>query len=94
MYTLNKTKQQIADNINGILEQELITASKIVYPPQKEMGDLSLPCFELAQTLQKNPTDIAEDLKEKLSLPESVEQIQTSGPYLNFFLNKDRKSVV
>ena len=88
MYTLNKTKQQIADNINGILEQELITASKIVYPPQKEMGDLSLPCFELAQTLQKNPADIAEDLKGKVYLPESVEQIQTSGPYLNFFLNK------
>lgn len=88
MYFLDKIKQQIADNINRALEQELITAQKLSYPPQKEMGELSFPCFELARTLQKNPADIATDLKEKVSLPEGIREVQTAGPYLNFFLDR------
>lgn len=88
MYTLNKLKQAIADNINQVLEKDLVQANKIAYPPQKEMGELSFPCFELAQTLQKDPKDIATDLKEKISLPDGVSEAQTAGPYLNFFLDK------
>ena len=90
MYTLNKIKQKLADKINEALEQNTVVATKLVYPPQKDMGELSFPCFELAQQLQKNPADIAADLKEKISLPEGVREVQTAGPYLNFFLDKAR----
>jgi len=40
---------------------------------------------------KKNPAEIASHLKDKLTskkLPKEIEKIETKGPYLNFFINK------
>ena len=37
------------------------------YPPDKEMGDIALPCFKLSKTLRKAPTVIAQSLSDLLS---------------------------
>ncbi len=35
-------------------------------PPDRKMGDLAFPCFQLAKTLRKAPPMIAKDLCEKI----------------------------
>ena len=59
----------------------------IEIPPSLEMGDYSFPCFILARKLKKNPNQIAKDLKEKIK-SKDFEKIESSGPYINFFINR------
>ena len=56
------------------------------YPPDKEMGDIALPCFKLSKTLRKAPPVIAQSLSDSLSetFPDGVGKITSSGGYLNF----------
>lgn len=61
----------------------------IEIPPQENMGDYSFPCFQLAKTLRKNPAQIAGELVEKLEI-EDFAQIKNIGPYINFFLNREK----
>ena len=41
------------------------------FPPNDELGDVSLPCFKLSRTLRKAPAAIAAELAEKIK-PEAV----------------------
>src|SRR3989344_5177247 len=62
----------------------------IEIPPKQEMGDYSFPCFFLAEKLKDNPSQIAIELREKIgNVPVmEFEDIQTKGPYINFFVNR------
>jgi arginyl-tRNA synthetase len=63
--------------------------SKVGIPPSNEMGDFSFPCFFLADQLKLNPVQIALNLRENIgNPPEEFEDIQTAGPYINFFVNR------
>ena len=59
-------------------------------PPSPEMGDYSFPCFFLSEKLKDNPSQIALEIREKIgNLSETdFEDIQTKGPYINFFVNR------
>jgi len=57
-----------------------------VYPPSAELGDLSLPMFELAKTKKISPAILAKELAEKFSNLTGVKEIKAVGPYLNFYL--------
>jgi len=59
-------------------------------PPNSEMGDFAFPCFFLSKQLKDNPTQIAIELREKIGTPSATdfEDIQTAGPYINFFFNR------
>jgi len=66
----------------------------IEIPPNPvDMGDYSFPCFSLSSKLKDNPVQIAIEIREQIgNITETdFEDIQTKGPYINFFLN--RKSV-
>lgn len=61
-------------------------------PPTPEMGDFAFPCFFLAGKLKMSPDEIALNVREEIeTFPEGIEDIQTNGSYLNFFL--DRKAI-
>ncbi|SHL73346.1 arginyl-tRNA synthetase [Anaerocolumna jejuensis DSM 15929] len=54
--------------INKLYGVSLEGVRKIIeIPADGKMGDFSLPCFQLAKQLKKNPKLIAEELKERLS---------------------------
>jgi len=90
MYSLNKVKLHIVKEINKVLRKKVVQASHLVYPPNRDMGDLSLPCFEIAKKLNKKQNEIGGLLVKKLSSKISeVSSIKTAGPYLNFILNKE-----
>jgi len=59
-------------------------------PPSIEMGDYSFPCFFLVEKLKQEPGQIALEIREKIGNPPVMEfeDIQTSGAYINFFLNR------
>jgi len=64
--------------------------SKIEVPPSPEMGDYALPCFFLASKLRQDPTEIALELRSVLKNPRGFKDIQTRGPYINFFLDREK----
>src|SRR3972149_2616153 len=62
----------------------------IEIPPNQEMGDYSFPCFSLAGILKEESHEIALRVREEIGEPSATdfEDIQVSGPYVNFFLNR------
>ncbi len=65
-------------------------ANLIEIPPNPELGDYAFPCFVLSKREKKAPNQIAEHFAKSLSikLPNEIESLKSSGPYLNFFINK------
>ena len=73
----------------GLKEEQI---EKILEIPMFELGDYAFPCFILAKKFKKNPNEIAKELAEKLSIKKikEIEKIEAKGPYLNFFINKQK----
>src|SRR3989344_5329643 len=70
--------------LKGVHFEEIIEE-----PKDRNLGDWALPCFSLAKIYKKNPADIAKDIKLELGkLPEEIERVESTGPYLNFFINR------
>ena len=98
MHNLEKIKVDIAKAVNKKIKKELVKGSDFVYPPDAKMGDLSLPCFQLAKQLKKSPMEIAQSLKDELialgskhpigCLEPMNKSITNTGPYLNFVLDQ------
>lgn len=64
----------------------------IEVPPSMEMGDFAFPCFFLASILKEAPHEIAIEIREKISeIPEEFEDINSNGPYVNFFVNRENQ---
>jgi len=91
-YTLEKIKQEIAEKINDFTGSELVQPADLAYPPNIQMGDLSLPCFVIAKNTGKNPAEVSSDLVSKFSAlvgeNKKIASVFSAGPYLNFKLNK------
>ena len=85
-----KTADILADSVAAQFGEGLLSADEIFgmleYPPDRNMGDLALPCFRLSKTLRRSPVQIAEILKEAVNIPEFSEVSAVSG-YLNFKIN-------
>jgi arginyl-tRNA synthetase len=80
-----KIKKQI---VNLLAKQKIkITAGDLTIPPSPEMGDLALPCFELAKIQKKNPAELAEELAAQIEPSGLIINLKNIGPYLNFFLD-------
>ncbi len=62
----------------------------IEIPPNQELGDYAFPCFFLSDRLKLDPHEIALQVREKIGEPPATEfeDIQVTGPYLNFFVNR------
>ena len=71
----------------GVLSEQIDDWLEI--PPQPELGDFALPCFQLARSLHKAPSAIAKELAEQASvyLDRKI-QVQVVGGYLNFFIDR------
>lgn len=89
MYFLEKIKKDLAAELNEVLGSDLVNISDFAYPPNPEMGHLSLPCFALAKEQGKNPAELAQDLVSKMQDSKLAKSFKTVGPYLNIDLNID-----
>lgn len=62
----------------------------IEIPPDPSLGDYAFPCFSLAKAQKKAPNAIAAELAKELKLGKSFSEIRATGPYLNFFVDKNK----
>lgn len=69
------------DDILTLLEQ----------PKLAQYGDVAFPTFSLAKTMRKAPQQIAAEIAEALPT-QDFDEVNVVGPYLNFFLNKEKLS--
>ena len=83
-------KQMVADTLSAVLPQLDIETiySLLEKPKSSEMGDIAFPAFSLAKVERKAPQAIATDIVEKLDTT-GFEKVVATGPYVNFFLDKD-----
>ena len=70
-------------------ETELV--SYIEIPKDSNNGDYAFPCFRLAKELKKAPPMIANDIKEKMQIDETIiEKVEVVGGYLNFYIQQEQ----
>ena len=62
----------------------------IEIPPNPEMGDYAFPCFILSKKEKKAPNQIAEKLAKKIKIISQISSLESKGPYLNIFINKEK----
>lgn len=80
-------KQQILKQLKPFVKD----AEKLLeVPPSQELGDYALPCFTLAKEAKKAPNAIAKEIASKLKPDDNIAKIQSTGPYVNFFVNKTK----
>ncbi|SEB86192.1 arginine--tRNA ligase [Paenibacillus sp. GP183] len=79
--------KEVSSILDGFTEKDI--AALIEYPPNSEMGDLSLPCFILSKKLRKAPQAIADDIKQHIKMDE-IQRVESVSGYLNFYLNNER----
>ena len=78
----------IKSGVDSLTEEEI--SSLIEVPPSYDMGDYAFPVFRLAKVFRKAPPMIAEELANKFGHNDYFEKIENKGPYLNFFINKNK----
>lgn len=85
-------KQKVVDLIKGEVEElnEEEVNLLVEIPPSYDMGDYAFPTFRLAKSYRKAPNMIAEELASKFDDNEDFEKVQNVGPYVNFFINKNK----
>lgn len=82
---IQKAASLLAPHLN-LSPEEL--APKLEYPPQPELGDLSLPCFTFAKQLKQSPQKIAEQLAQLLHTTNGADiRAHANGGYLNLFFH-------
>ncbi len=79
------------DEIKKELSEVLGCSPKaFVYPPNSEMGDLSLPMFDMAKSKGVNPAELAKATAASFSgLKNIIKEVKAVGPYLNFYLTPE-----
>ena len=84
-------KEKIAESISevtNISKEEL--ENYIEKPKDNKMGDFALPCFKLAKEMKKAPMQIANEIKEKITVPtEYIKDIEVVNGFLNIFINSE-----
>lgn len=76
----------IASQLEGMETADVL--EMLEYPPNPDMGDLSMPCFKLSKALRKAPAAIAEAIKQSLPKHEAIERVEATAGYLNIFLQQ------
>ena len=81
-------KDKIAEEISKVLEltkEDL--KDYIEIPKDTKMGDYALPCFKLAKEMKKSPVIIANEIKEKIEMPNKyISKIEAVNGFLNIFI--------
>jgi arginyl-tRNA synthetase len=77
----------LKDRKTDISREEIV--KKIEIPPSAEMGDFAFPCFIISSKLKENPSELSVEIRSKIKNLKDFSDIQTKGPYINFFMNRD-----
>ncbi len=87
---MDEFKLHIIEKIVDEAGADDIDESVIEVPPDPNLGDYAFPCFILSKKLKKSPVQVAEYLAGKIRPDDMISEVRNIGPYLNFFVRKDR----
>lgn len=84
-------KDKIAEEISKVLELTKEDLKEYIeIPKDTKMGDYALPCFKLAKEMKKSPVIIANEIKEKIEMPNKyISKIEAVNGFLNIFINNE-----
>ena len=86
-----EVKNEGLNSLKNALKQlnyEIPKEINLEFPPNPKMGDLATTIsFQLAKQLKKSPMDITTEIMEKIEVSDLFEKVESSGPYINFFIN-------
>lgn len=84
---MKHAKLKILDPLNEVVDFEVEKNDLEV--PDSSRGDLAFPCMEVAAKEDRNPREVAEEIKQDFE-SSFVEKIDVAGPgYLNFYLKDE-----
>ena len=90
---MEEKKKLIAKCIYDALNNTEITIdeieAKVEVPKDKQNGDFSYPCFNLAKIMKNSPVNIANTIKGNIVLPEEISKVDVVNGFLNFYLDSD-----
>lgn len=78
----------IKEQVDSLSKEEINTLVEV--PPSYDMGDYAFPTFRFAKLFKKSPNIIAEELASKFSEDDNFEKVENAGPYVNFYINKNK----
>ena len=91
MNIMEEIKVNIANMIYKAIDNNQITLDeikeKIEVPKDKNNGDFSYPCFNLAKILKNSPVNIANKIKEKIVLNDAISKVEVVNGFLNCSIN-------
>ena len=86
-----EVKNECLNSLKNALKQlnyEIPKKIPIEFAPDPKFGDLATSIsFQLAKQLKKSPMDIANEIMEIIEVSNLFEKVESSGPYINFFIN-------
>ncbi len=81
-------KQELVKILKQILTQEIsLDDIKLALPPQDNLGDYALACFDLAKKNKTNPIELAKKIADLWPNDGLFVSAQVAGPYVNLKLN-------
>lgn len=81
-------KEIIKDEIQRILSTD--KSIVVETPPKENMGDYSVPCFELRNDALKNPNEVANYIRDNFNKNINIiKSVDVIGPYANFNIDYD-----
>lgn len=75
--------EEIKNKLGAIFNCE---PGSFICPPSSELGDLSLPMFELAKSRKMSPAILAQEKASEFKAVDFIKEVKAVGPYLNFYL--------
>lgn len=82
------------EQIIKLLKKQNIKNIILEIPPSPELGDYAFPCFSLSKQQKQPPQQIALELSKRLTPTQIITKIQPTGPYINFFINKNKSAEI
>jgi arginyl-tRNA synthetase len=84
-------KDALSKAIQAACQLPLEVIEKNLTPTKDtKLGDLAFPCFLLAKEWGAPPPECAKRLQEAVTLPDGFARMESQGPYLNFFYDRER----
>ena len=79
----------VNNRAEGLFGVKMTGLFSLAETPNREVGDLALSCFLVAQTLKISPVEVATRLSVELAKDEFFISAKNFGPYINLIINND-----
>jgi len=81
-------KTKLCHEIEKVLNLSIVPKD-FTNPPNSNLGDLALPCFNFAKELKSGPVEVAQLIATGMAKSKLISSCVAAGPYVNFFIRDE-----